>query len=96
MDGSSCITFIEISELIMEKNKWYLVTKDSNDTTLIAGDHIYLDDDGTLICREAGGWIEKEHVAESLDGAEIEVDQDEIKRSKATLMAALARMVLHK
>lgn len=80
----------------MEKNKWYLVTKDSNDTTLQVGDHIYLDNDGTLICREAGGWIKKEHVAESLDGAEIEVDHAEIKRSKATLMAALARMILQK
>lgn len=53
----------------------YIVTKGSADGTFQAGDHIWLDSDGTVSCREAQGWIEAEHVPEAMAGVEYEPDR---------------------
>lgn len=53
----------------------YIVTKGSRDGTFQVGDHISLNEDGTVSCREAMGWIEKEHVQEAMSGVEYEPDR---------------------
>ena len=58
----------------MKPGMRYIVTKGSADGTLQTGDHIWLDSDGTVSCREAKGWIEAEHVAEAMVGVEYEPD----------------------
>lgn len=35
---------------------------------------MWLDDDGALICREAGGWIAPKDVESATTGAEVEID----------------------
>lgn len=52
----------------------YVVTGGSTDGTIVAGDHVWLDDDGALICREAGGWIAPKDVESATTGAEVEID----------------------
>jgi len=58
----------------------YIVTKGSDDGTLQAGDHISLNEDGTVSCIEAMGWIEAEHVPEAMAGIEYEPDRAWAKR----------------
>jgi len=53
----------------------YIVTKGSDDGTFRAGEHIWLNKDGTVSCREAMGWIEAEHVSEAMAGVEYEPDR---------------------
>lgn len=53
----------------------YIVTKGSADGTLQTGDHISLNEDGTVSCIEAMGWIEKDHVQEAMAGIEYEPDR---------------------
>jgi hypothetical protein len=59
----------------MEEGKVYIVTKASNDKTFRVGDHIHMDIDGSIICRETQGWIEACYVAETTEGMEFEIDQ---------------------
>jgi hypothetical protein len=58
----------------METGKRYMVTKPSNDGTFSLGDHIYLENDGSISCLEARAWIVVEDVAEATEGMEIEVE----------------------
>jgi len=53
----------------------YLVTKESDDGTFLVGDHISLNDDGSINCREAGGWVEAEDAVTAVIGMEVQVDR---------------------
>jgi len=46
----------------------YIVTKKSNDGTFLKGDHITFEDDGSILCTEAEGWISIQEVPESILG----------------------------
>ncbi len=54
----------------------YVVTKGSDDGTFMAGDHVRLNGDGSISCREAAGWIEAEDVPASTKGWRLELDVD--------------------
>lgn len=53
----------------------YIVTKGSDDGTFQACDHIWVNQDGSVSCREAMGWIDAEHVQEAMAGVEYEPDR---------------------
>lgn len=54
---------------MLEVGKHYIVTKPSDDGTFLLDDHVYLDEDGCIVCVEAGGWITKEDADEAIKGA---------------------------
>ena len=58
----------------MDPNKRYIVTVGSYDGTFIKGDRIQLQQDGSITCIEAAGWIDAEHVPEAIKGIEYELD----------------------
>ena len=58
----------------METNTRYIVTKGSDDGTFEEGDHIMLHKDGSIICKEAQGWIDKDDVEEAMKGVDYQVD----------------------
>lgn len=53
----------------------YIVTKGSDDGTLQVGDHISQNEDGTVSCIEAKGWVAKNDVPEAIKGMEYEPDR---------------------
>ena len=67
------------------------VVLQSNDT-FKQGDHITLDDDGSLKCIEGAGWIEKEEVMNALDGCVIIPDQKWIDQQKKIYTGKLNRL----
>jgi hypothetical protein len=48
----------------------YKIIKASDDGTFLPGDEITFYRDGSIGCRQAGGWIDPEYAADALDGAE--------------------------
>jgi hypothetical protein len=50
----------------------YIVIKPSKNKEFQIGDHIRFMGDGSVICREAQGWIDKEDVPEATEGMEYE------------------------
>lgn len=69
----------------MKEGVWYVVTKGSDDETLLEGDHIKLLPTGELLCKEAKGRIEKKDVPESMKGLEYEIDKAAIARMEAKI-----------
>ena len=57
----------------MEAGVWYRVTKGSADGTFIEGDTVKLLKDGSILCKEAGGWIDVEDVAAASQGMEVKL-----------------------
>ena len=57
-----------------------VVTKASDDGSFQVGDHIQFEEDGTIICLEAGGWMEAENVEEATKGMKYETDTEWAKR----------------
>lgn len=70
----------------------YIVTKPSKNKEFQAGDHIRFMGDGSIICREAQGWIDKEDVPEATKGMEYEVDKGWIERRKSHLTRELGKI----
>lgn len=66
--------------------KRYIITKSSDDGTFELGDHIMMNDDGSICCIEAQGWICESDVGDALKGAEYVVDvryyEDKIEKLK--------------
>ena len=56
--------------------KRYIVTKQSDDGTFEIGDHIFFEDDGSISCIEAQGWIDAEDVKGASKGMEYKVDEE--------------------
>lgn len=54
----------------------YVVTKASDDGTFETGDHISLNADGSINCRQARGWIEECDVESSTKCMEVEIDRE--------------------
>lgn len=60
----------------LESGVRYIVTKGSDDGTLMIGEHVWLDNGGCLQSREGQGWIDPENVAEVLIGVEVAIDRE--------------------
>lgn len=58
----------------------YIVTKAIDDGTFQVGDHISPNENGTISCIEAQGWVEKSDVQEAIKGMEYEPDRAWAKR----------------
>ena len=69
--------------------KRHIVTKGSDDGTFEIGDHIVFEDDGSISCIEASGWIDKEDVPLATAGMESEPDLEWLQRRKDKLLAEL-------
>ena len=76
----------------MEIGKRYVVTKASKDGTFEIGDHVSANDDGSINCLEAGGWIEPADVAEATAGMEVGIDREWIEREKMRLIELLTEL----
>lgn len=76
----------------MKQGMRYIVKKGSADGTLQTGDQIWLDSDGTVSCRQALGWIEKEDVPEAMAGVEYEPDRAWAQRQIAKALAEAERI----
>jgi carbamate kinase len=70
-----------------------VVTKPSDDGTFEAGDHITKLEDGSIICREGGGWIDACDAAEATKGMKVEVDREWVERHRSKLVAELASIL---
>ena len=57
-------------------NVHYVITKGSDDKTLVKGDHIFLDEDNHMYCIEAHGWLQGDSIKEAMKGLEWEMDRD--------------------
>lgn len=76
----------------MQTGVAYIVTRKSADGEFRKGDHIRLMADGSIICKEAEGWIDAEDVAQATRGMECDVDRAAIDRRRAQLEAELAKL----
>jgi hypothetical protein len=70
----------------------YIITKSSDDGTFEKGDHIKLADNGDILCREAGGWIDQEDVGQGFVGMLVEVDTEALDRKKQALQDKLKEL----
>jgi urease beta subunit len=55
----------------IEFGKRYVVTKASDDRTFQVGDHVHVEEDGSVVCREALGWIIPSEAQEAIKGMEV-------------------------
>jgi hypothetical protein len=76
--------------ICMELGKRYVVTRASKDGTFVIGDHVSVNADGSINCKEAQGWIDPSDVAEAMEGMEVEIDREWIDRGKMRLIELLA------
>ena len=60
----------------MQVGKQYIVTRGSDDGTFEIGDHILLNENGDISCREAGGWLPSEDVEEATKGMKVVIDRE--------------------
>lgn len=67
----------------------YIATKGSKDQAFQAGDHIILNNDGSISCIEAQGWIVADEVEGAIDGMEFEIDKECIEKRKEYLLNEL-------
>ena len=70
----------------------YMVTRESDDGSLVVGDQITLLPDGSLGNLQAEGWLEADDLLDAVAGAEFEVDRDRIQRRKESLLRRLAAL----
>jgi len=70
----------------------HLVTKPSDDGTFEKGDHIIFNDDGSISCIEAMGWIDTDDVPAAIAGMESKPDMEYVEKKKARLLAELAAL----
>ena len=70
----------------------YIVTKGCDEETLVLNDHIELQQNGDLMCREAGGWINSENVDSALEGLEFVVDKEYYEKQIRLLIYELAKI----
>lgn len=70
----------------------YIVTRESDDGSLLAGDQILLRPDGLLENLQAEGWLDRDDLAHAAPGMECEVDRYRIQRRKESLLRRLAAL----
>lgn len=68
----------------------YVVTRASRNGEFKIGDHVWLETDGAIMCREAGGWMPAEDVEEATEGWAIELDQKWLAENRKKLEELLA------
>lgn len=56
----------------LELGVYYRVTKASKDGTFQVGDHVHVEEDGSVVCREALGWIIPSEAQEAIKGMEVQ------------------------
>jgi hypothetical protein len=76
----------------LEIGKRYIVTKASDDGTFDVGDHIYLHEDGSIICKEAEGWIDSMQVEYATKGMIFEIDQTWLSKRRRELLDELEEL----
>lgn len=84
--------------LKMQPEIVYVVTRSSLDGTFKVGDHIWLEENGDLSCREARGWIDADEVTEAIKGIQVKVDVDWmakfLRKANRDLSAAIKLLTL--
>ena len=70
----------------------YIVTRESDDGSLVVGDQITLLPDGSLGNLQAEGWLDPDDLLGSVAGAEFDVDRLRIQRRKESLLRLLAAL----
>lgn len=70
----------------------YIVTRESDDGSLVVGDQITLLPDGSLGNLQAEGWLGLEGLVHATPGMECEVDLCRIQRRKESLLRRLAAL----
>ena len=70
----------------------YIVTRESDDGSLVVGDQITLLPDGSLGNLQAEGWLDLEDLVHATPGMECEVDKYRIQRRKDSLLRRLAAL----
>ena len=76
----------------LKKGLRYIVTRGSDDGTLLDGDRIQMDIDGALLCAEANGFIPPEEAEEALQGAVLEIDKEWLEKEKQKAMDLLTKL----
>lgn len=90
--GVSRVTGVRSMKISIIPGKMYVVTKPSDDGTFEVGDHISMNEDGSINNREAQGWVDACDVAEATKGLEVEIDKQWIEHRKKKLIAELASL----
>ena len=80
---------IPVIEIYINNMKRYVVTKESQDGTFQIGDHIKYEEDGSISCLEAQGWIEADDVPRAIIGMEAVPDREWIEKRKKKLLYEL-------
>ena len=70
----------------------YIVTRESDDGSLVVGDQITLLPDGSLGNLQAEGWLDPEDLVHATPGMQCEVDRYRIQRRKESLLRRLAAL----
>lgn len=70
----------------------YVVTRGSANSEFQVGDHVWLDDDGSLMCQEGSGWILPEDVPSATKEMIVEIDEAWTEKRKARLERQLAEL----
>jgi hypothetical protein len=76
----------------MRVGTWYVVTKASECETFLVGDHIKLTENGSILCKEASGWIDAEDVSDATKGMEYVIDEEWKKNKIQKLKDELAKL----
>lgn len=70
----------------MEHGVKYIVTDAKDSGEFLTGDHIWLLENGDIMCKEAGGWLPKEDVEESLKKIDYRIDWEYYEHSRQKLV----------
>ena len=70
----------------------YIVTRESDDGSLVVGDQVTLLPDGDLGNLQAEGWLDREDLVHATPGMQYEVDRCRIQRRKESLLRRLAEL----
>ncbi len=70
----------------------YIVTRESDDGSLVVGDQITLLPDGSLGNLQAEGWLDRDDLVHAAPGMQCEVDKYRIQRRKESLLRRLAAL----
>lgn len=70
----------------------YIVTRKSEDGEFQPGDHVWLEEDGAIVCREARGWMPPEDVPAATRGMAVEIDAEWIEKRRARIERQLSEL----
>lgn len=76
----------------MKPNIPYIVTKASDDGTFEVGDSIGMTSDGSVINRNAEGWIDACDVREATEGMKVKIDVLRLEKKKQRLLKDLRKL----